>query len=94
MLLAVDIGNTNVTTGLFRAGSLIATRRATTHARSSTDELGVTYSWDLGGPSRGPVTGSVVSIDYKRSGTFSVRLTVRDPRGQENSVTQSITVRK
>ncbi|HEX3428927.1 MAG TPA: type III pantothenate kinase [Candidatus Limnocylindrales bacterium] len=39
MLLAVDIGNTNVTVGLFRNGSLVATRRATTHPRSSADEL-------------------------------------------------------
>jgi type III pantothenate kinase len=39
MLLAVDIGNTNVTTGLFRAGVLVATRRATTRPRSSTDEV-------------------------------------------------------
>jgi type III pantothenate kinase len=39
MLLAVDIGNTNVTTGLFRNGSLVATRRASTHARASADEL-------------------------------------------------------
>ena len=62
--------------------------------RSSTDELGLTYSWNLGAPSRGVVTGPVVSIDYKRSGTFSVRLTVRDPGGQESSVTQPITVRK
>ena len=39
MLLAVDIGNTNVTTGLFRNGSLVATRRATTNARATADEL-------------------------------------------------------
>jgi type III pantothenate kinase len=39
MLLAVDIGNTNVTTGLFRSGVLVATRRATTRSRSSTDEV-------------------------------------------------------
>ena len=39
MLLAVDIGNTNVTTGLFRNGSLVTTRRATTHPRASADEL-------------------------------------------------------
>jgi type III pantothenate kinase len=38
-LLAVDIGNTNLTLGLFRAGALVATRRATTHPRSSADEL-------------------------------------------------------
>jgi type III pantothenate kinase len=39
MLLAVDIGNTNITIGLFRNGALVATRRATTHPRSSADEL-------------------------------------------------------
>lgn len=39
MLFAVDIGNTNVTTGLFRNGALVATRRATTHAGASADEL-------------------------------------------------------
>ena len=39
MLLAVDIGNTNVTTGLFRNGVLVATRRATTRPRSSADEV-------------------------------------------------------
>jgi len=39
MLLAVDIGNTNITLGLFRNGALAATRRATTHPRSSADEL-------------------------------------------------------
>jgi len=39
MLLAVDVGNTNVTTGLFRNGALAATRRATTHPRASVDEL-------------------------------------------------------
>ncbi len=38
MLLAVDIGNTNVTTGLFRNGALVATRRADTNPRASTDE--------------------------------------------------------
>ncbi len=39
MLLAVDIGNTNVTIGLFRAGVLVATRRAATTARATADEL-------------------------------------------------------
>jgi type III pantothenate kinase len=41
MLLAVDIGNTNVTTGLTRNGALVATRRAGTHARATADELEV-----------------------------------------------------
>jgi type III pantothenate kinase len=39
MLLALDIGNTNVTIGLFRAGALLATRRAATNPRATTDEL-------------------------------------------------------
>jgi type III pantothenate kinase len=39
MLLALDIGNTNVTIGLFRAGSLVATRRAATHPGASADEF-------------------------------------------------------
>jgi type III pantothenate kinase len=41
MLLVIDIGNTNVTTGLVRAGSLVATRRAGSHQRSTADELEV-----------------------------------------------------
>jgi type III pantothenate kinase len=39
MLLAVDIGNTNVTVGLFRAGALLGTRRAATNPRATADEL-------------------------------------------------------
>ena len=39
MLLAVDIGNTNITVGLFKAGVLATTRRAATHQRASADEL-------------------------------------------------------
>jgi type III pantothenate kinase len=39
MLLALDIGNTNVTIGLFRAGALIGTRRAATNARATADEF-------------------------------------------------------
>jgi type III pantothenate kinase len=39
MLLAVDAGNTNVTIGLFRAGALVATRRASTDPRTTPDEL-------------------------------------------------------
>lgn len=39
MLLVVDVGNTNVTLGLVRAGVLVASRRATTHPRSTADEL-------------------------------------------------------
>lgn len=39
MLLALDIGNTNTTLGLFRAGAMVATRRAATNARASDDEF-------------------------------------------------------
>jgi type III pantothenate kinase len=39
MLLALDIGNTNITIGLFRAGALLATRRAATDGRATTDEV-------------------------------------------------------
>jgi type III pantothenate kinase len=39
MLLAVDIGNSNVTIGSFRNGSLVAVRRAATPHSGSADEL-------------------------------------------------------
>jgi type III pantothenate kinase len=39
MLLALDIGNSNVTAGLFRAGALLGTRRAATNQRATADEL-------------------------------------------------------
>jgi type III pantothenate kinase len=39
MLLAIDIGNTNLTIGLLRNGALVATRRAATMPRSTADEL-------------------------------------------------------
>lgn len=39
MLLAVDIGNTNVTVGSFRNGSLVATRRTATEPQATADEL-------------------------------------------------------
>ncbi|MBI3748667.1 MAG: type III pantothenate kinase [Chloroflexi bacterium] len=39
MLLALDIGNTNITVGLFRAGALLATRRAATEPRATPDEF-------------------------------------------------------
>jgi type III pantothenate kinase len=39
MLLAIDIGNTNVTVGSFRNGSLVATRRTATERNATADEL-------------------------------------------------------
>ena len=38
-LLAADIGNTNVTIGLFKAGALATSRRASTQPRASVDEM-------------------------------------------------------
>jgi type III pantothenate kinase len=39
MLLAIDIGNSNVTIGLFRSGALLGTRRARTDPRATPDEV-------------------------------------------------------
>jgi type III pantothenate kinase len=39
MLLAIDIGNTNITTGLFRTGAFIGGRRAMTNGRATVDEV-------------------------------------------------------
>ena len=39
MLLAIDIGNSNVTTGLFKAGALRSTRRAATISHATADEV-------------------------------------------------------
>jgi type III pantothenate kinase len=39
MLLAIDIGNSNITIGCFRNGALVATRRAATVAGATPDEL-------------------------------------------------------
>ncbi len=39
MLLAIDIGNTNITTGLFQNGRLVASRRAATDRTATPDQL-------------------------------------------------------
>ena len=39
MLLAIDIGNSNLTTGLFRNGLLVSSRRAATDRASTPDQL-------------------------------------------------------
>jgi type III pantothenate kinase len=48
MLLALDIGNTNVTAGLVRDGRLGPSRRASTHARLSADEIEIALGGLLG----------------------------------------------
>jgi type III pantothenate kinase len=61
MLLAIDIGNTNLSLGWFRGGTLIGTRRAATVAATTTDELEVLLDGLLGLDGRGfaDVTGLV-----------------------------------
>jgi type III pantothenate kinase len=48
MLLAVDIGNTNITIGLFRNGSLVASRRAASLPDRTDDELELLLAGLLG----------------------------------------------
>jgi type III pantothenate kinase len=48
MLLAIDIGNSNVTLGLFRSGALLGTRRARTDPRATADEVEQLLSGLLG----------------------------------------------
>lgn len=48
MLLVIDIGNTNITTGLVRSGALVATRRVASDARATSDGLEVTLAGLLG----------------------------------------------
>jgi type III pantothenate kinase len=59
MLLAIDIGNTNITVGLVEGGALVATRRAATPTTATDDELELLVSGLLGldGLSLGDVTG-------------------------------------
>jgi len=63
MLLAVDIGNTNFTVGLFRDGSLVETRRATTRPSMTADELELLLEELLGldGVALATVTGVACS---------------------------------
>jgi type III pantothenate kinase len=39
MLLAIDIGNSNITLGIVEGGAIVATRRAGTHRATTVDEL-------------------------------------------------------
>ena len=67
--------------------------KCTFDGRASADDQGiVSYSWNLGGTSNATPSGSVVTYDYRRAGTYTVTLTVRDAAGQSNSVTRTVTV--
>ena len=41
MLLAIDVGNTNITLGLFRGENLVAQFRMTTKSERTSDEYGI-----------------------------------------------------
>ena len=69
--------------------------KCTFDGRSSSDDQGiVSYNWNLGSASGSNVNGAVVTHDYRRTGSYTARLTVRDAAGQVGSVTRAITVAK
>ena len=81
MLLAIDIGNTNVTIGLVQGEAIIAARRATTRAGSTADELEVLIDGllHLDGASMSDVTGlSLASVVPALTGVVA---TLADRRG-------------
>jgi probable HAF family extracellular repeat protein len=62
-------------------------------ASSSSDDVGiVAYDWSLGKLPDGTASGVTVSTDYWHTSTRTVTLTVTDTKGQQNSVTQTVTV--
>jgi type III pantothenate kinase len=75
MLLALDIGNTNITLGLVHGETIMAARRATTRAASTPDELEVLIDGllRLDGASMADVTGiSLASVVPALTGVASV----------------------
>jgi type III pantothenate kinase len=75
MLLALDIGNTNITLGLVHGETIMAARRATTRAASTADELEVLIDslLRLDGASMADVTGiSLASVVPALTGVTSV----------------------
>lgn len=72
-----------------------ARTKCTFDGRASTDDLGIaSYSWSLGSQPGGTATGAVVTHDYKRSGSYTVTLTVRDTAGQSHVAARTVTVTK
>lgn len=75
MLLALDIGNTNITLGLVHGETIVAARRATTRAASTSDELEVLIDnlLRLDGASLADVTGiSLASVVPTLTGVIAV----------------------
>jgi PKD repeat protein len=62
-------------------------------ASSSTDDFGiVSYAWDLGLPPNNIASGVKVSTTYPTRGTYSVKLTVTDAKGQSSTLSQLIQI--
>ena len=51
------------------------------------------YAWDFGASGNLPTSGSTVAnVQFNNIGTFTVRYTVTDARGQSHSATRGVTV--
>jgi len=61
-------------------------------AAGTTDQNGdvITYTWDFGDGSTG--TGATVTHSYEKQGTYTVTVTVRDPRGLTSSASIDVSV--
>ena len=69
--------------------------KCTFDGRASSDDQGiVSYAWKLGNQQGSIAVGAVVTIDYKRAGSYTVTLTVQDAVGNWNSLTRTIAVTK
>ena len=97
MLLALDIGNTNVTLGLVHGEAIIASRRAATRASSTADELELLIDGllHLDGAAFSDVNGiSVASVVPALTG---VTIAIAERRGlqllQASSATMPIPIR-
>src|SRR5450756_1313496 len=97
MLLALDIGNTNVTLGLVHGEAIIASRRAATRATSTADELELLIDGllHLDGASFSDLTG--ISVSSVVPALTGVTLGIAERRGlqllQASSATMPITIR-
>jgi len=77
MLLAVDIGNTNIVWGLFKNGALLAHWRIATDAKKTADEYGVLFSSLItqAGLTPGGVGGAILSsVVPALTGTFEAMI--------------------
>ncbi|UCE43722.1 MAG: PKD domain-containing protein, partial [Candidatus Bathyarchaeota archaeon] len=88
----VEITVLDVTNPVANAGSdrtIRANTEAVFNAGGSSDNVGITsYEWDFGDGSDG--TGITANHTYTETGTYTVKLTLKDAAG--NSATDSITV--